>query len=327
MAALHSRLEPSPHTEPYRTRRRRRRSCNRNIVLPGQTVFVSVRVVRRHYLLKPDAELKQAILYLLGHYAEKWGQEIYGFCFMSNHFHVVLRDPNGVRPKFFADFHRTVAQVVKAKYGWTGPVFTELSPPVVLHSSFAVADKIGYTLANPVAAGAVRYPRDWPGLISRVSDMGQKRYHAKRPEHFFGKRKTLPESSSFELKVCPWLVAEHGSAKRAKEVIQERVEHHVQRAQRAVKRQGWRYLGARRVERQSPYKRAKSYEVFGRIAPHFATIGLSREQAIAVKREFVEWQRRYDDCRERFLRGESVIWPAGTWAMVQLYGQQVEAVP
>ncbi|MFT5359405.1 MAG: hypothetical protein ACI9KE_006648, partial [Polyangiales bacterium] len=23
------------------------------------------------------------------------------------------------------------------------------------------ADKIAYTLANPVAAGAVRYPRDW----------------------------------------------------------------------------------------------------------------------------------------------------------------------
>jgi putative transposase len=186
MAALHSTLETSKQTEPYRTHGCRRRGCNRNIVLPGQTVFVSVRVVRRHYLLKPDAALGQAILYVMRHYAEKWAQQILGFCFMSNHFHVVLRDPLGIRPKFFADFHRSLAQVVKDKYGWSGSVFTKLSPPVVLHSAFAVADKIAYTLANPVAAGAVRYPRDWPGLTSRISDMGRKVYRAKRPEYFFG---------------------------------------------------------------------------------------------------------------------------------------------
>ena len=263
----------------------------------------------------------------MGHYAEKWSQDILGFCFMSNHFHIVLRDPKGIRPKFFADFHRSLAQVIKDKYGWSGSVFTKLSPPVVLHSAFAVADKLGYTRANPSAAGAVRYPRDWPGLISHVSDMGRKVYRAKRPERFFGKEKTLPATSSFELKMCPWLLEEYGGREGAMKVINERVDHHVQRAHRAVKKKGWTYLGAKRVKKQSPYKRAKSYEVFGRMTPHFATIGLSPEETIAVKQEFVAWQCRYDECRERFLRGEDVIWPAGTWAMVQLYGQKAEAPP
>ena len=74
----------------------------------------------------------------------------------------------------------------------------------------------------------------------------------------------------------------------------------------------------------SPFKRAKSYEVFDKLTPHFATIGLSVEDAVAVKRQFLQWQARYDECRERFLRGEAVIWPAGTWAMVQFFGQVAE---
>lgn len=122
-------------------------------------------------------------------------------------------------------------------------------------------------------------------------------------------------------------MAEYGSREAAMEVLKERVDHHVRRAQQAVKEKGWTYLGARRVQKQSPYKRAKSYEVFGRIAPHFATIGLSPEDAIAVKLEFLAWQAHYDECRARFLRGENVIWPAGTWAIVHLYGQRAETPP
>ncbi|MFT5359258.1 MAG: putative transposase, partial [Polyangiales bacterium] len=290
-----------------------------------QTVFVSARTLHRRYLLKPDAEMKDAVLYLLGHYAEKWGIEVLVFSFMSNHYHAVLRDTRGVRPRFFADFHRTLAQVVKAKYGWSGAVFKELAPPVVLHSAFAVADKIAYTLANPVAAGAVRYPRDWPGLISRLVDMGIKRYRAKRPEHYFGKQKTLPEESSFELMMCPWLLAHYGSRDSALAALKARLKDHVDKALRAVKAKGWKFLGADRVMKLSPFKRAKSYEVFGKLTPHFATIGLSVEETIAVKRAFLQWQARYDECRERFLRGEFVIWPAGTWAMVQFFGQVAEA--
>ncbi|MFK8003451.1 MAG: transposase [Polyangiales bacterium] len=303
---------------------RRRRGRNRQIVLPGQTVFASVRTLHRRYLLKPNTEIREAVLYLLGHYAEKWGIEILAFSFMSNHYHLVLRDTRGLRPKFFADFNRTLAQVVKAKYGWSGAVFKELSPPIVLRSAFAIVDKIAYTLANPVAAGAVRFPREWPGLISRLEDMGIKRYRAKRPTHFFGKKTTLPDDSSFTLVMCPWLLEHYGSREAAMTALETRLHEHVDTARSAVREKGWKFLGANRVMKLSPFKRAKSYEVFGKLTPHFATIGLSEEEAIAVKREFLAWQARYDDCRERFLRGESVVWPAGTWAMVQSFGQVAE---
>ena len=109
---------------------------------------------------------------------------------------------------------------------------------MVLRSAFAIVDKIAYTLANPVAAGAVRFPREWPGVISRLRDMGQKVHRGKRPNHFFGKQKKLPASSSFALKMCPWLVSDYGGEEAAREVLKERVEHHVRRAQQAVKQKG-----------------------------------------------------------------------------------------
>ena len=189
-----------------------------------------------------------------------------------------------------------------------------------------MADKIGYTLANPVAAGAVRFPREWPGVISRIEDMGGKRYERKRPVHYFGRRKTLPDTSAFPLLMCSWLVESYGSVSSARALLNGRLEHHLGKARRAVEARGWKYLGADRVRKLSPFKRAKSYEVFDALTPHFATIGLSVADTIAVKREFVAWQDRYDDCRARFLAGECVVWPAGTWAMVQFFGQVAEAL-
>ena len=36
----------------------------------------------------------------------------------------------------------------------------------------AIGDKVAGVHANPVAAGAVRYAKDWPGLCSTVRDLG-----------------------------------------------------------------------------------------------------------------------------------------------------------
>ena len=72
----------------------------------------------------------------------------------------------------------------------------------------------------------------------------------------------------------------------------------------------------------SAFKRARSWEVFDKLIPAFATLGLSPEEAMEAKRRYIAWQLAYDDCRERYLDGQrNIEWPPGTWAMVQFYGQ------
>ena len=175
---------------------------------------------------------------------------------------------------------------------------------VVLHHAAAVADKIAYTLANPVSAAAVRFPHEWPGFRTRVSDMGAVTFGAKRPEPFFGKRKTMPERSEAPLYFPECLDAFYGSRDAARRAVEKSLEQHVERAHAAVRDKGWKYLGAERAQKVNPQKRARSWEVFDRLVPAFATLGLSPEEAIAVKLEYLQFQRRYDECRARFLAGE-----------------------
>ncbi|MEM6956828.1 MAG: hypothetical protein AAF645_14135, partial [Myxococcota bacterium] len=143
----------------------------------------------------------------------------------------------------------------------------------------AIVDKIEYTLANPVSAGAVRYPEEWPGLRSRIDDMGRTTWTAKRPEAFFGKRgtsgkrSTLPDTASLTLAFPEELEEHYGSLETAKHALRERLDHQVQNPQAEVRQKGWRYLGAERAAKQDPFKQARSWEVFDTLVPAFATRG------------------------------------------------------
>jgi len=118
----------------------------------------------------------------------------------------------------------------------------------------------------------------------------------------------------------------YGSREVALRELQKSLDQHVRRAHAAVQEKAWTYLGAERSKKVNPFKQATSWEVFGALVPAFATLGLSTHEAIAVKQRYVEFQRRYDECRERYLLGEpDIFWPSGTWAMVRLFGQRAEA--
>lgn len=306
--------------------KRRGRGKRRQIVKPGQYIFASVRVSHRRYLLRPTRPTKEAFQYIFAAMAEKWGVEVYAVCVMSNHYHAVLRDVRGVQPDFFRDVNRMLAQFLKAQYGCTGNIFRNKPNRVVLHHPAAVVDKIAYTLANPVSAAAVRFPHEWPGFRTRIEDMGLVRFGGDRPKHYFGKRKTLAKRASAALRFPTCVDSFYGTREAAMAALKKSLVGHVQRAHAAVRSKGWKYLGAERAQRISPFKRATSWEVFDALVPAFATLGLSKDEVITVKLAYLDFQRRYDDCRARFLDGErGVVWPAGTWAMVRWFGQRVEA--
>ena len=65
-------------------------------VLANQTYLLTRRCMGRRFLLRPDKRLNNLFVYCLALAAQKYGIQIHAFCVMSNHYHLVLTDTEGV---------------------------------------------------------------------------------------------------------------------------------------------------------------------------------------------------------------------------------------
>ena len=296
-------------------------------VRPGDIVFVTSRIVARFFLMRPDREMKDAFGYLLAVYAAKYDILVHAGCVQSTHWHAVLGDPYGLLPAFLRDFNRGLANFIKAHRGWRGTVFQAHPNVVQLLTSEAVVDKIGYTLANPVAAGAVRNASEWPGFRSRIADMDGHEVEYTRPTKYFSPNGTMAESATLSLCLPEQLVAEHGTAE-AKKRLERAAREHEEAARREVFSKGWTFTGARSCLRVSPFKRAKAYEVFGDRTPTFATKGAGVEGFLTAVHELRAFRAAYRTAFEAWRLGvRDVVVPFGTWLMRVVHGARCLPAP
>jgi REP element-mobilizing transposase RayT len=125
-------------------------------VLPGQTVMVTRRCLRRTKLLRPDAAFNQLYTYCLAVMASRHDVAVHAVVIMSTHEHLIVTDTHGRLPLFLRELHRLVALGVKVLRRWEGSVWDHERPSVVhLRTQQAVIEKLAYVMANPVEAGLV----------------------------------------------------------------------------------------------------------------------------------------------------------------------------
>lgn len=288
-------------------------------ILPGATYLVTRRTVLRHHLLRPDARMRELIVYALGVCAARYGVHVHGFCTMSTHIHLVVTDEGGRLPFFLAQFHRIVALATKVMRKWEGAMWDHAQTSLVrLVSPQAVIDKLGYTLANPVEAGLVRYASDWPGAKSRIDELGGGLLRAPRPSAWFDPRPgAWPEWADLRLEAPAGVGPRTVDAWR--EAVAASTDEHERRGRAEVEARGGHFLGARRAETVSPYERAKSVEAtrernptfaLGRVAGAFAAAARAlRAFREAHRAALVAWRAGVRD----------IVFPLGTWWMAQAH--------
>ena len=294
-------------------------------VSPALPIFITRRTVCRFYLLRPDRELTEGFLYCLAFAAEKFGVQVHAACVMSTHVHLVVTDVRGNYPDFLQCMNRLFANVTKVLRGWGHEVFNAAGPSaVILRTPGAIVDKAAYTIANPVACGAVRSHREWPGFVTRVSDMGQLRRVVKRPARYFDKDGRMPEEVELRLELPEALVELHGED-GARRLIAESLDAKERKARAEVRARKHVFLGADRVRKASPYKRAKSYEVFGALDPKWATTSGGKEAYLEEAQRYRTYQTEYRAAWERWTTGDrEVVFPFGTWVMRVRHGARCE---
>jgi putative transposase len=168
-------------------------------ILSDRTYLITRRCSERRYFLRPESKIVCIFEYLLGLACERHGILLHGYVCMSNHYHLVVTDPDGALPDFLQFFNSLLARAVNCTRGrWESFWSRDSYNAVELLEDADILDKLVYTLVNPVNAGLVGRARDWEGASSISLRFGGRRI-VPRPSIFFSER--MPEHVSLELRV------------------------------------------------------------------------------------------------------------------------------
>jgi len=80
-------------------------------------IMITRRIHVRQFRLLPVGEVAAIIKYVVAVVAKRTGIRLHCVIVMSNHWHVVLTDPDGRVPEFTRDCHALIARALNAQYG------------------------------------------------------------------------------------------------------------------------------------------------------------------------------------------------------------------
>lgn len=128
-------------------------------------VEITSRTIHSRYLLKPTKKMRQIVLGALGRAQRLYDVEIHAFCFMSNHYHLLIsvRDEDQMAG-FLCYFQSNLAREIARLTGWRDKIWARRYTDVVV--SNAAEDQIArldYILSHGVKEGLVLHPAEWPG--------------------------------------------------------------------------------------------------------------------------------------------------------------------
>jgi putative transposase len=284
-------------------------------VLAGATHLVTRRCAERRFFLRPSKTVNEVFLYVLALAAQRSGVEIHAFCVLSNHFHLIVTDPDARLPAFHQFLDALVARAVNAFLGrWEAFWAPNSYSAVRLLSASDVVEKAAYVLANPVDAGLVASGSAWPGLWSKPEWMGRATLEVRRPKHFFDPDGGMPEVVRLRLATPPGLE----SAEHFRNELERSL---VEREKKARRRYGVRggFLGVARVLAQKPMASPASREPRRNLNPRVA--GRDKWKRVEALARLVGFVRAYRDAWAAWCAGEAqVTFPHGTYLMRVLHG-------
>jgi REP element-mobilizing transposase RayT len=277
---------------------------------------VTRRCAQRQFLLKPSPATNDVFLYVLAVAARRFGIRVHAYCVLSNHFHLVLTDPDARLPAFEQYLGSLVARALNVSLErledfWAPPSYSAVS----LLAPTDIVDKAAYVLANPVAAGLVHAGRQWPGLWSAPEQIGEGPLVIRRPTFFFREDGPMPGATELEITVPPGFAS-------AAEFREQLVHALTAREQDAVlalqsKRRG--VMGVQRVLAQKPTSRPVTIERQGTLNPRIAARDKwKRVEALA---RLVEFLSAYRAAWAAMRQGNrDVLFPAGTYWLRVAHG-------
>lgn len=136
-------------------------------VAPGVAHHVTQRGNRRLPTFFSDGDY-QAYIELMAHWCEKRGVAIWGYCLMPNHVHLIAVPETEESLRLaIGEAHRRYSRMINIREGWRGHLWQGRFSSYIMDGGYLMACA-RYVEMNPVRAGLVASPEDWPWSSARA---------------------------------------------------------------------------------------------------------------------------------------------------------------
>ena len=122
---------------------------------------IILRSVNQHIIFEEDSDY-QKFLFILSDCKKKYDIDIFAYCLMDNHIHLLLRLPDDKLSSFFQSLGTLFVRWYNNKYSRSGHLFQDRFYSSAVESERAFLATLIYIHNNPVKANMCRYASEYP---------------------------------------------------------------------------------------------------------------------------------------------------------------------
>ena len=138
------------------------------IEFPDALYHVTARGDRREEIFEDDQD-RQTFLSTLEQVVAQFNWVCYAWCLMDNHYHLMIQTPDGNLSKGMRQLNGVYTQASNRRHQRAGHLFQGRFKAILVDSDAYLLELSRYVVLNPVRAGVVKKPADWPWSSYRAS--------------------------------------------------------------------------------------------------------------------------------------------------------------
>lgn len=134
----------------------------------GALYHVTSRGDGQEAIYRDDTD-RRLCLEVLAHTVERYNWTVHAWCLMGNHYHLLIETPDSNLALGMRHFNGVYTQRFNRRHGRVGHVFQGRYKAILVQKDSYLLELARYIVLNPVRAGMVRGPKDWPWSSYRAT--------------------------------------------------------------------------------------------------------------------------------------------------------------
>ncbi len=138
------------------------------IEFPDALYHVTSRGDRREPIFDDDQD-RRSFLTTLEQVVNRFNWVCHAWCLMDNHYHLLVQTPDGNLSRGMRQLNGVYTQASNRRHGRVGHLFQGRFKAILVDGDAYLLELTRYVVLNPVRAGMVNNPADWPWSSYRAS--------------------------------------------------------------------------------------------------------------------------------------------------------------